>query len=99
MVTVPAEPREFDMTNVKPPWRGAPMTQPKKKKAPSQEKSRKQARARARRKMRRGEALMDDALIEIGWKPVEEWDDEELARGRPRNSLGTFTGRKPGWVT
>jgi hypothetical protein len=32
-------------------------------------------------------------------KPVHDWDLEELARGRPRNSAGTFGGKTPVWIT
>lgn len=32
-------------------------------------------------------------------KPVEEWDLEELARGRPRAADGSFKGRNPKWVS
>lgn len=32
-------------------------------------------------------------------KPIDEWDLEELAHGRPRNDRGNFSGRPPGWVT
>lgn len=32
-------------------------------------------------------------------KPVDEWDEEELARGRPRDKNGQFRGPKPAWVT
>ncbi|WP_103382513.1 hypothetical protein [Pseudonocardia dioxanivorans] len=32
-------------------------------------------------------------------KPLEEWDDEELVRGRPRASDGTFRGARPTWIT
>lgn len=32
-------------------------------------------------------------------KPLADWDEEELARGRPRNSQGNFKGPKPAWVT
>ena len=32
-------------------------------------------------------------------KPLEEWDAEELARGRPRNKDGKFAGPKPQYVT
>lgn len=32
-------------------------------------------------------------------KPIEEWDMEELARGRPRNKSGNFTGPSPQWIT
>jgi hypothetical protein len=33
-------------------------------------------------------------------KPVEDWDFEELQRGKPRNSDGSFSrGQRPKWVT
>ena len=32
-------------------------------------------------------------------KPISEWDSEELARGRPRNKDGSFSGPKPAYVT
>jgi len=32
-------------------------------------------------------------------KPLREWDNEELARGRPRNKDGTFSGHKPAYIT
>lgn len=32
-------------------------------------------------------------------KPIADWDEEELARGRPRDSKGGFRGPKPKWVT
>ncbi|WP_212993707.1 hypothetical protein [Actinoplanes auranticolor] len=40
-------------------------------------------------------------LVEvIGYKPVSEWDLEELGRGRPKNSDGSFpSGGKPKWIT
>lgn len=60
----------------------------------------KQIRARARRaatKKRR--ALMSEAEFEALYKPIDEWDLEELARGRPRNVDGDFRGRKPSWIT
>lgn len=31
-------------------------------------------------------------------KPIEEWDLEELSRGRPRNKGGTFGGSTPTWI-
>lgn len=31
-------------------------------------------------------------------KPVDEWDMEELARGRPRSVDGKFTGPRPTWI-
>jgi hypothetical protein len=32
-------------------------------------------------------------------KPIDDWDLEELAHGRPRDKGGLFRGRKPGWIT
>lgn len=51
-------------------------------------------RARARRK----QALIAEDLDKL-YKPVEEWDAEELAKGRPRASDGTFKGKPPGYVS
>ena len=60
----------------------------------------KQIRARARRRQdKRRKHLMSEAEFEALYKPIEEWDMEELARGRPRGADGTFRGRKPNWVT
>lgn len=58
----------------------------------------KQIRARARRRARKGMKLTDEAFNTL-YKPIEEWDDEELARGRPRNPSGGFNGPKPKWVS
>jgi hypothetical protein len=33
------------------------------------------------------------------YKPIEEWDEEELARGRPRNRYGNFQGKSPTWIS
>ena len=63
--------------------------------APALEQARKTARSRARR---RSKALEADLEI-IYAKPVEEWDMEELARGRPRAANGTWVGKTPGWLT
>lgn len=57
-----------------------------------------QKRARARRRMRRGEHLTEGAWNEL-YKPLEDWDAEELAKGRPRNAQGNFGGRPPKFVT
>lgn len=59
----------------------------------------KQIRARARRKGKRMTMFTVEETNALYRKPVEEWDLEELARGRPRNSRGGFTGTKPGWVS
>ncbi|MCA1806272.1 MAG: hypothetical protein LC687_00105 [Actinobacteria bacterium] len=57
----------------------------------------KQIRARARRKARRTN-IMTEAEFSALYKPVEEWDLEELAKGRPRNSRGHFTGPAPAYL-
>lgn len=45
--------------------------------------SKKQARARARRAAARGTRI--DAELDLLYKPIDDWDEEELARGLPRN--------------
>lgn len=59
--------------------------------------SAKQIRARARRKSKKSTAAMGEELALLH-KPLEEWDAEELARGRPRASDGTFKGKAPDWI-
>lgn len=59
----------------------------------------KQIRARARRRMKRREPMTEQEMMHLYQKPIEEWDMEELANGRPRNSKGTFTGPKPKWIS
>ncbi len=58
----------------------------------------KQLRAKARRKAKSKKIRRMEREISELYKPIEQWDDEELARGRPRNSLGTFAGPAPTWV-
>ncbi|MEH1098210.1 hypothetical protein [Micromonospora sp. CPCC 205561] len=52
-----------------------------------------------RKRLRRGDDLERDLamLEEAGYKPVSEWDDEELAKGKPRDRRGSFSGRTPEW--
>lgn len=60
----------------------------------------KQIRARARRRMKRGQLLNQEELHYLyDKKPIEEWDLDELAHGRPRNSKGHFKGPNPTWIT
>lgn len=59
-----------------------------------EEKARRQARARARRNVK----AREEALAQL-YKPVEEWDEEELARGRPRDAGGGFRGPAPKWIS
>lgn len=57
----------------------------------------KQIRARARRLHRKHKSPGPE--LELLYKPIEEWDMEELARGRPRTIAGDFRGRPPTWVS
>lgn len=54
-------------------------------------------RARIRRKGNRLDAELE-LLAEVT-KPLEEWDEEELARGRTRDKNGGWSGRPPKWIT
>lgn len=57
-----------------------------------------QVRARARRARRSG--LKNLAIAaDILYKPLDEWDDEELARGKPRTGNGDFRGPTPKFIT
>lgn len=58
----------------------------------------KQIRARARRKAKRMERMTDQEFEAIYKKPIEDWDLEELAHGRTRNSKGKFSGPTPKWI-
>ena len=54
---------------------------------------------RARRRAKKAKLMTDEEFDYISPKPVEDWDLEELARGRPRNVLGTFAGRAPSHIS
>lgn len=58
-----------------------------------------QMRRRIRRKAGNTQREIEYYLEKVYNKPVEEWDWEELARGRPRNSSGDFRGVGPKWVS
>lgn len=45
----------------------------------------------------REESVKED--IAMLYKPIDEWDWEELSKGRPRGADGKFSGRKPEWIT
>lgn len=51
-----------------------------------------------RRKAKRAEMATEQELEYLYRKPVSEWDLEELAKGRPRNAKGTFSGPAPKWI-
>lgn len=59
-------------------------------------KAAKRARQKNRRQIRDLEKKNADSWYS---KPITEWDEEELARGRPRNSAGDFRGSAPAWVS
>lgn len=59
----------------------------------------KQIRNRLRRKGKKFEAELDLYQDEVYGKRIEEWDLEELSRGRPRDALGGFRGPAPKWIT
>lgn len=57
-------------------------------------------KAREHRMRYSGTADMEaHSALEKAYKPMDEWDEEELARGRPRAIDGTFRGRPPVWVS
>lgn len=58
----------------------------------------KQIRARMRRRAKRAEVMTDTEFNAI-YKPIEEWDLDELAHGRPRGPTGKFSGPTPKWIT
>lgn len=59
----------------------------------------KQIRRRIRRAEGKIQADVDLYLEERYNKPIEQWDLEELARGRPRDKNGEFRGVTPKWIT
>jgi len=61
--------------------------------------TRKQIRARARRRVARADIMTTQEQEVFFTKPIEEWDLEELSRGRPRDVGGSFRGPKPKWIT
>lgn len=58
----------------------------------------KQIRARARRVLKKGKKLDEETFELWAGKPVDEWDLEELARGRPRDKRGGFAGKPPAYM-
>ena len=90
-----ASPKMVDFTDVT-----APLDQDVILNGDGRPLSKKQARARIRRRIARGKALDElEPELRMMMKPVEEWDLQELAKGRPRASDGTFRGITPKWIT
>lgn len=58
----------------------------------------KQVRSRARRKLVKGKRLDDETFEAWAGKPIDEWDLEELSRGRTRDSGGGFRGKPPAYM-
>lgn len=58
----------------------------------------KQVRARARRKLQKGKKLDDETFEAWAGKPIDQWDLEELARGRTRDGGGGFRGKPPQYM-
>ena len=62
-------------------------------------KGRLMRRDRVKARAKRFAKKIEKEELDVLHRPVEEWDLEELARGRPRNSIGTFAGSAPAFVT
>lgn len=58
----------------------------------------KQVRSRVRRVIKKGKKVSDEDFEAWSGKPIEEWDLEELARGRPRDKRGHFSGKPPSYM-
>lgn len=72
---------------------------PRRRKPPEEMSTRPaQMRIRIRRAGERQLAEVENYYRQLG-KPIETWDWEELARGRPRDARGKFQGKAPQWVT
>jgi hypothetical protein len=94
-----ATPAIFDMSLAELKPNGKPMIdsrgRPPEKQGgrPITRDTAKQIRARARRK----QSIAHEELKKL-YKPIEEWDHEELARGRPRAKDGSFKGAPPSYI-
>lgn len=58
----------------------------------------KQVRARTRRTIAKGKKVSDEDFEAWCGKPIDEWDLEELSRGRPRDAGGGFRGAPPKYM-
>lgn len=70
----------------------------REKQLSEEKKARKKARAKARRAGNTKKIRQLEKVIEATYKPLDQWDIEELARGRPRDSLGRFSGPVPKYI-
>lgn len=92
---MPATVRELDFSLVDDDRTPLPTRPIRGKKGDARSMTPKQLRARARRSKRGARS----EEFQILHKPLEDWDAEELARGRPRDKNGNFAGRPPKWLT
>lgn len=58
----------------------------------------KQIRSRTRRQLEKGKKADPEDFDAWSGKPIEEWDLEELSRGRPRDAGGKFRGAPPKYM-
>jgi hypothetical protein len=58
-----------------------------------------QMRRRIRRKAGYADREIEHYLETVYEKPIDQWDWEELARGRPRSKRGDFSGYSAKWLT
>lgn len=70
-----------------------------RRRAKAQQRYESYSPAKKRKKGPPPEVVTEQEMRVMAKKPIEEWDNEELARGRPRNINGTFAGRPPKWVS
>lgn len=89
------QPRELDFSVIDDDRTPLPVRPQRGKKGVKRVMTPRQLRARARRN-KKGARSEEFRML---YKPVEEWDAEELARGRPRARDGSFSGRAPQWIT
>jgi hypothetical protein len=57
-----------------------------------------QVRSRMRRKIQKGQKVDDETFDAWAGKPIDDWDIEELSRGRPRDARGGFRGKPPKYM-
>lgn len=76
--------------------KGNPAKTAEELKAKGLSASKKQARARARRAHARNQRI--DAEIDLLYKPLDEWDSEELAAGVPRELWGVKKAGQLKWM-
>jgi hypothetical protein len=73
---------------------------PPRRKSPQELSHRpEQMRNRIRRKAGRADEEIDHYIKVHYQKPIDEWDWEELAKGRVRDKRGGFRGRAAPWIT